>query len=322
MTLLPVHRLLSRPPAWTLAAAFAFQQSLVPAPVTPAGCCCCCGDVWWPSGSPQRGWRAPWPPCARSCGSSAPPPAGRSTGAAWKTRAPPETHGGLHFKLWRKSHLDEATGDERGEEKLLKAHKDELIFSFIQWRLDSWNQKVFAVKWEVILEGRLHQPTPPPQWSEGRGFRLSASLAWCLFFAGLLGVTGRVSQCLPGCRCSGLDCYLDGEGPPELLRVQTLIPKAQQDLEAWWLSTVEPVALNLWSGGRTNLTRNAADELTQEKFVKNGVTFGVTRMESLSHAGYANVICHFTKIVPEEHVGGGEVAKVSQKSKKLFLLNV
>lgn len=47
------------------------------------------------------------------------------------------------------------------------------------------------------------------------------------------------------------------------------------------------------------------------------------RMESLSHTGYANVIIyHFTKIVPAEHVGGDEVAEASQKSKKLFLLNV
>lgn len=57
----------------------------------------------------------------------------------------------------------------------------------------------------------------------------------------------------------------------------------------------------------------SADELTQENFILNGVTFGVSRMESLSHASYANtIICHFT--VPEEHVGGDEVAEASQKN--------
>lgn len=85
------HHFLSCSPIWNVTTASSvFQQSLVPAEVTPAGCCC--GDVWWPSDSPQRGWRAPRLPCARSYGSSGPPPAGRSTGAAWKTTAPPETH--------------------------------------------------------------------------------------------------------------------------------------------------------------------------------------------------------------------------------------
>lgn len=68
------------------------RQSLAPPDVTPAGCCC--GGVWGPSGSPPRALCGPGPPGARSCGSSGPPSAGRSTGAAGWREAPPEAQDG------------------------------------------------------------------------------------------------------------------------------------------------------------------------------------------------------------------------------------
>ncbi len=66
-----------------------FLKSLKAKEITPAGCCC--GDVWWPSGSPQRCLSGPWLPGVQRCGSNGHPPAGHSTLAAWQTAAPPET---------------------------------------------------------------------------------------------------------------------------------------------------------------------------------------------------------------------------------------
>lgn len=119
------------------------QQSVLCAEVTPAGCCC--GDAWRPSDSPRRGWHALWLPRARSSGSSGPPPAGRSTGAAWKTAAPPETHEGSHFTHCTKSHPHEATTYQPEEEKLLLAQKKEWIFK-------NWIQKkIFKSSWKASL---------------------------------------------------------------------------------------------------------------------------------------------------------------------------
>lgn len=54
-------------------------------------------------------------------------------------------------------------------------------------------------------------------------------------------------------------------------------------------------------------------------FIRNGVTFGVIGMESLSHGVYANVIiCHLTGLESEQHVGGDDVAEASQQSQNLF----
>lgn len=71
----------------TLSKCFA---SMAPTPtrVTPAGWRRR-GGVWWPSGSPRRRLCGLWPLGARSCGSSGCWSAGRNTGAAWQTRAPP-----------------------------------------------------------------------------------------------------------------------------------------------------------------------------------------------------------------------------------------
>lgn len=46
--------------------------------------------------------------------------------------------------------------------------------------------------------------------------------------------------------------HLDSEGPSLPLRVQTLVPEIQQDLETRQRPTVEPVTLDLCSGnGKT-----------------------------------------------------------------------
>lgn len=54
-----------------------------------------------------------------------------------------------------------------------------------------------------------------------------------------------ISQIFSGLLSCSMCSHLDSEGSSVPLRVQTLVPKAQQDLEAWRRSTVEPEALDL-----------------------------------------------------------------------------